>query len=136
MAQRPRGRSRLSLPVSAFRTLRQINQEKYRRDPIRSQRWRKENPSRFKLSQQRRGLRKYGLTVEDFRRLSSEQGGHCLICTRITQLVVDHDHASGVVRGLVCGSCNCGMGFLQDNPTLLEIAAAYLRERTPKKKTA
>lgn len=39
---------------------------------------------------------------------------------------LDHDHASGAVRGLLCSACNTGMGLLGDNPNLLRIAAQYL----------
>jgi hypothetical protein len=58
------------------------------------------------------------------------QGG-CAICGKPCKsgrrLAVDHDHANGFVRGLLCTLCNTGLGKFQDSPELLEKAAAYLR---------
>lgn len=80
----------------------------------------------------------YGLTVEDYARLYAAQGGVCAICegheTTIGKdgkplpLSVDHDHASGAVRGLSCGACNRALGMFKDSPYLLSRAAAYLNK--------
>jgi|694.fasta_scaffold119457_6 hypothetical protein len=64
--------------------------------------------------------------------LCALQHNRCLICGRKPRkrpLAVDHDHKTGKIRGLLCGTCNTGMGHLQDSPELLEKAAAYLRTR-------
>ena len=50
----------------------------------------------------------------------------CVICGTETALVVDHDHCSGKVRGMLCGHCNRGLGHFRDDPELLEFARQYL----------
>lgn len=50
----------------------------------------------------------------------------CVICGDETKLVVDHDHITGKIRGMLCNHCNRGLGHFRDDPTLLEFAAQYL----------
>jgi len=50
----------------------------------------------------------------------------CVICGDSGKLVVDHDHHTGKVRGMLCNHCNRGLGHFRDDPTLLEFAAQYL----------
>ncbi len=55
------------------------------------------------------------------------QEGACAICHRTDRpLNIDHCHDSGKVRGLLCGPCNRGIGFLEDDVTLLQSAIDYL----------
>jgi len=60
------------------------------------------------------------------------QGGTCAICDSppgSRRLAIDHDHATGVVRGLLCPRCNTGLAYFRDRPELFRTAADYL-ERT------
>lgn len=50
----------------------------------------------------------------------------CVICGEQDKLVVDHDHVTGQIRGLLCNHCNRGLGHFRDSPMLLEFAAQYL----------
>lgn len=56
--------------------------------------------------------KKYGIGVEDYNKMLSEQGGHCALCERRPEderyntLNVDHDHRTGAIRGLLCWWCN------------------------------
>ena len=80
---------------------------------------------------------RYGLAAGDYERLLEAQGGCCAICrepptvanTRAHwngKLCVDHDHASGKIRGLLCNSCNLMVGYCRDRPGVLQLAAVYL----------
>jgi hypothetical protein len=78
-------------------------------------------------------LQKYGLTDEDYRHMLEKQGGVCAICHRKNgsnnrRLHVDHDHKTEKVRGLLCGTCNTGIGLLRDKLSMLYKAIAYLED--------
>jgi len=73
----------------------------------------------------------YGMSEEEYLGMIDEQYGCCAICgsddeTIDGHLHVDHDHGTGEVRGLLCTSCNKGLGLLQDNVDMLESAIKYL----------
>lgn len=79
----------------------------------------------------------FGITMEDYKAMLLQQGNACAICrtekTGVAEknkkersLAIDHDHATGKVRGLLCHRCNFGLGHFKDNPDLLTKAAAYL----------
>jgi hypothetical protein len=79
-------------------------------------------------------LKKYGLTLEEYAHLLEQQNYGCAICgrppaqSRYGKLSVDHDHATGKVRALLCGKCNVGLGVMDEDPERLEAAAKYLRK--------
>ena len=75
--------------------------------------------------------RKYNITVEDYNKLFEEQECKCKICKRhqneITRnLVVDHNHITKKVRGLLCDNCNIALGLIKDNKIILENMIEYL----------
>jgi hypothetical protein len=99
--------------------------------------WKKANPSRHARIEQGRHLRNsYGINMAEYERMLQSQHGLCAICNRqetaksnsgnIKSLTVDHDHASGKIRALLCHSCNVIIGHSQDDPARLRIAAEYL----------
>jgi hypothetical protein len=65
-----------------------------------------------------------------------EQKGVCVICRREPAKHVDHDHATGAVRALLCFNCNGGLGQFKDNPHLLHAAAYYVAFHTAHQEVA
>jgi hypothetical protein len=76
----------------------------------------------------------YGLTEEAYLKLLEWSEGGCAICGERPhlehrwhkRLAVDHNHATGKVRGLLCANCNLGLGKFKDDKRLLRVAIAYL----------
>lgn len=75
--------------------------------------------------------RKYGITAEQKLNLISEQHGKCAICkTELSDnihICVDHDHVTGLIRGILCRKCNTGIGQFSDDIEIIENALEYLR---------
>jgi hypothetical protein len=72
---------------------------------------------------------RYNLTPEEFESMAAALGGRCAICrTAPERLVVDHDHTTGRVRGLLCDGCNTGLGKFADSPERLRAAIDYLKD--------
>lgn len=71
--------------------------------------------------------RKYGLDAQEWYALLEKQEGVCKICENRPPGAVDHDHATGKVRGLLCKPCNGILGNWHDSPNVAERAASYLR---------
>jgi hypothetical protein len=74
--------------------------------------------------------RKFGMSLEDYQRLLTLQGGRCAICgdppPADAAFHVDHDHETGAVRGLLCVRCNNGLGQFREDPQLLVMASQYV----------
>lgn len=107
--------------------------------------WRKKNPGHRRAYVAanpdiilRADLKRYGLSLEAFRVMLAAQCGACAICrtTFSKRPCVDHDHATGAVRGLLCGPCNTILGFAKDNTELLLSAAGYVASARTMKKEA
>lgn len=72
-----------------------------------------------------RGKFRNVISDEDLKALKAEVT-ECVICGVKDKLVVDHDHVTGAVRGMLCNHCNRGLGHFRDDPHLLEFARMYL----------
>ncbi|WP_367186089.1 endonuclease VII domain-containing protein [Methylotenera sp.] len=71
--------------------------------------------------------RKYGVSLEFVEDLKAKQKNRCAICKKVNHnLHVDHHHDSGTVRGLLCGTCNRGIGNLRESVDILLAAIKYL----------
>ncbi len=88
-----------------------------------------------------RSLREsFGLTLEQYEEMHDRQDGKCAICGspetqkrsgKLKALAVDHCHASGKIRELLCTACNQGLGKFKDNPVILQKAIEYLTKHSP-----
>lgn len=104
---------------------------------------RQENHEHHALKDRKRTLRRfYGMTLEDYDDMLAAQGGGCAGCgaSRSTlklpkgqsdrgargRLHIDHCHATGIVRGILCNGCNAALGQVKDNPATLRVLADYL----------
>ena len=75
--------------------------------------------------------RLYGISEEEWNKLFARQNGLCAICGVVPDRpCVDHDHTSGVVRGILCDSCNIGLGKLGDTVESVRKALIYLEKAT------
>lgn len=83
----------------------------------------------------RKDLKRQGMTQEQYDAKIVAQDGLCAICRlphgrslsgRSKDLAIDHDHATGQVRGLLCDDCNIGLGLFHDDPQRLMNAALYI----------
>jgi Recombination endonuclease VII len=97
------------------------------------QRWNAANPDKKRASHLRS---LYGITMADYQAMVEAQGGKCALCGKPHMalsstgtprpLHVDHDHATGRIRGLLCGSCNGRVGWLEGRGDAIR---AYLEPR-------
>mgnify|MGYP002413495967 CR=1 FL=1 len=73
-------------------------------------------------------LRRIGITKEHYEQMHKSQKGVCAIChqTCSKALAVDHDHETGIIRELLCNSCNRGLGYFKDDKLRLFAAYQYL----------
>ena len=91
------------------------------------------NQARKKLWAERNRLkarmRKYGASVELYDDILTFQNGKCAICVEDLPLVVDHDHKTGCIRGLLCDDCNWFLGQIESHMDKLVTAVTYLQQR-------
>lgn len=71
--------------------------------------------------------RKYGITIAELHELREAHEYACAICRRRARLVVDHDHKTGKIRGLLCHKCNIRVGLVERVEPMYDKIQAYLR---------
>lgn len=106
-----------------------LARERNKEDPVARQ--------AYLRGQRERTLRRlYGISIETYEAMLNSQGGRCAICRSSSPgsakdrynraFLVDHDHETGIVRGLLCRKCNTGLGVFNDSVDHLTKAQAYL----------
>jgi hypothetical protein len=94
--------------------------------------------SKLPIQQKNRALRNsFGISLHQYNEMLEAQNGVCAICNqpethkrngKLKALAVDHDHKTGVIRGLLCSDCNTGIGKLKDSRKILLSASKYLKK--------
>ena len=91
--------------------------------------WYRSNKDRYRAIDLKRN---YGVTVEQYDAMHTAQSGRCAICGGVNangkRLAVDHDHETGLIRELLCLSCNLVIGHARDNPETLRAGALYVEK--------
>jgi hypothetical protein len=137
--QGKRGRS-YSCKICDYRKKRSSRERVKAANPAEyARRWREykkryelKNPERAKRCYKNTYLKRdFGISIDEYEEMVRLQNGVCKICgnpDRRRGLAVDHDHSTGVIRGLLCSQCNTALGLFKDNPAVLGSAIQYLLE--------
>jgi hypothetical protein len=133
-----KNRERMNAASRAYRLANRERLEAQKRQ------WERDNPELVSMATARKRVKamnaklngdlKYhhDITLENYNSQLEKQGGVCAICLKFEitkhtkRLVVDHDHATGKIRGLLCHRCNCGLGYFKDDPMHIKKALEYL----------
>jgi len=86
------------------------------------------NPNRSESQKRSHLKRHYGMPLEDYYSMLKQQGGHCATCSNSQYLCVDHDHATGAVRAILCNQCNSVLGMVNDDIPRLKRLIQYIEE--------
>lgn len=90
------------------------------------------DPVAYKRMRRDQDMRsKYGISADEYDIMFSNQGNCCAICgltMNDRQMVVDHDHDTGYIRGIVCSDCNFALGHFYDNTQTMINAISYLNK--------
>jgi hypothetical protein len=113
-----------------------VRRERYANDPEYRERQKDQSRNRPNKEEKKRHqhLKElYGLTHDQYTEKLASQNGVCAICgnghsgrLNAKHLSVDHDHDTGMVRGLLCSKCNMGIGYFKENHEILQKAIDYL----------
>lgn len=124
--------------VIKIRNKRRKSYKKNRMSWVRYHRfWRKTNYKRWmEIATESCRKSRYGLTKENFEDMIKKQNNKCAICNLVFIITprIDHCHKSNKIRGLLCNTCNSGIGLLKDNPKILRKAAQYIERNKNVKK--
>ena len=95
------------------------------------------NHEYYTINPRKTRLRKYKLTLGEYREIADSQNNVCSICGKpetskrngfVQSLSVDHCHKTNINRGLLCHKCNIGLGVFEDNIDVMASAISYLKQ--------
>jgi len=94
------------------------------------------NKPHLRKQYKRVGRHDHDCSEEQWNFLYVKQSGYCAVCGTtmdthgkgVSSATVDHCHASSEIRGLLCSSCNKGIGCLKDDPTIMANAIEYINK--------
>lgn len=94
--------------------------------------WQK-NPLPKDIQRERNLKKSFGIGIQEYNNLLAQQGFQCAICKVEScasgrNFAVDHDHKTGVIRGLLCKFCNTALGQFKDDQKILLNAIQYLEK--------
>ncbi|AEK10359.1 endonuclease VII [Mycobacterium phage Switzer] len=93
--------------------------------------WRLKKSDRRETAREQRLIDTYDIDLDEYGKIKAYQGGKCAICRIATgarrALAVDHDHATGYIRGCLCKPCNVMLGRARDSTEFFERAIEYLK---------
>lgn len=115
--------------INAARRTKYANDQAYRdQQRLKAKEWQEAHPQKRKAQR----IKKFGITLDEFNQLLKDQDGKCAICGYSDRSnpnffpVVDHDHETGKVRGLLCMNCNQAIGKFKDDLNIIKSAISYL----------
>lgn len=94
-------------------------------------RWASENPAKRHIANRNADWKNNDIKItwNQYQELYNAQNGCCMICNQYYSVLdVDHDHETGVVRGLLCNNCNKALGLFKDSIDNLQSAVLYLEK--------
>ena len=108
------------------------------KNPNYSRDWKDKHPGWYKPSIYRKyRLKKtYGIDVNEYEKLFKKQNGKCAICEgkpggRWNTFMIDHNHSTGFIRGLLCLKCNRAIGLIKDDIQIAKKIIKYLKVKSP-----
>ena len=114
--------------IGVCKTCRNKTRQKYRherggaaKERAKEDKRKEQNPMRAKEKHYRWT---YGITLKEYDAMWERQGKSCALCgiTEGYRFVIDHDHADGKVRGILCNPCNVALGLLKEDVALFKKA--------------
>lgn len=93
-----------------------------------------QNPELMRKKDRKNSLKRFwNMTEEQYNKLLIDQKGKCGVCERTEsnphkRLCIDHNHQTGLIRGLLCDHCNRALGLLDDSIQKLQSALLYLQK--------